>query len=207
NNLNFIFEETNTISEKYNAYFSNGLTETTNQCKEIEEKIKKGLDLYIYHKSQSPGDNSLENNCLSLLTERYYGIKMTTQQNPNERRYQLNHGAIPSTVTFNNSTTMIGSQYEHQQSKDNTAHFIWTEIVEKITPFINDSKDTLIIYNKEMTESLHNKNIDQYFDSLSKIIHAIRQEMVTLEESQTEFELKNDYLLINNDMLPIDFFE
>ncbi|HDV5375890.1 TPA: hypothetical protein RI735_001416 [Vibrio cholerae] len=207
NNLNFIFEETNTISEKYNAYFSNGLTETTNQCKEIEEKIKKGLDLYIYHKSQSPGDNSLENNCLSLLTERYYGIKMTTQQNPNERRYQLNHGAIPSTVTFNNSTTMIGSQYEHQQSKDNTAHFIWTEIVGKITPFINDSKDTLIIYNKEMTESLHNKNIDQYFDSLSKIIHAIRQEMVTLEESQTEFELKNDYLLINNDMLPIDFFE
>ncbi|EJL6542871.1 hypothetical protein NMR90_003732, partial [Vibrio cholerae] len=207
NNLNFIFEETNAISEKYNAYFSNGLMETTSQCEEIEEKIKKGLDLYIYHKSQTPGDNSLEKNCLSLLIERYYGIKMTTQQNPNQRKYQLNHGAIPSTVTFNNSTTMIGSQYEGQLSKDTTAHFRWTEIVKKITPFINDSEEMLTIINNKMTESLHNRNIEQYFDSLSKIIHIIRQEMVNLEKSQTEFELRNDYLLINNNMLPIDFFE
>ncbi|QUM76766.1 hypothetical protein HWV00_11265 [Moritella sp. 24] len=215
-NVDFSIENKVFDSSLHDAYFSVHLNEAKDQCHQVEEYIKQGADLFIYHSTAGSKDdlNSFANKCMVDIIQHYYGIELTLLQNVNKRSYAFNTQLYPYSFSNNSGTpatenspsigmkaddlrynTDIADPQKHQMHMDIAKSVYDLSSIHELSQLITDVKTAYA-----------DKQLEDYYQRLFTIM-TLTSHIIREQGYQVPTLVKVPKLLqLNNSQLPLRFF-
>ncbi|MEZ9625730.1 M64 family metallopeptidase [Aliivibrio fischeri] len=183
--------------KRYDAYFSNSDKtsddfETKEECVNIENAIKNGVDLILFHSTPEAwgNDGSTENLCLIDLVRDYYGVEISENRDVYLRSYTFQTKDYPYLATLSGTSGLLGGKESlriNSIKMQYPKHDGWIKSIDylsdKVSGYdVSEMKDNLIA-------SFNDRDFDKYVTNIANL-HAFNSSFFS--EYDLSFSLVRD---------------